>query len=1045
MISLAGLVFPIRARFFRALGSGLLLVAGCWLAASPVAAQPGVATGAIEGRVLDAATGNYVKRARISIEGSALETFTNEYGEYRLAGVPAGAATVRVFYTGLGEQAKPVAVGAGQTAQQDFMFARASEGDAVVQLGEFKVTGQRETDMTALAINEQRFAGNLKNVVAANQFGDVTEGNVGEFVKFLPGISVDYNAADARTIAVRGLPSANTPVTMDGNRLASAASSSATRTFELEQVSMNNVARVEVTKVPTPDVSAEGLGGVVNLVSKSSFERAKPQLDYRAYLSANSYNLSLAQTPGPGRDPHRFVRPGFDVTYVNPVSRNFGFVLNLLSSRQYNREERSQNQWAPVNLGLATVGTTPVTAENPVLLRYAVQDGRKLTNRDSFGGSIDWRFAPLDVLSVRFTYGRYDSFFADENINWNVGTATAFGPSFTQGSTSGDVQIGTNFRRKSGFTWTPSIAWKHVGSIWKLEAGAALSRSQNNYRDFQKGFIENANYRITNVSIRFDDIYSLRPRSIAVTSTATTPTATGAGQPVSSFVLDNYTLFSVRSSENASVDLVKSANASVSRIVDLGTPITVRLGADYRKNSRDIRYPQSTWNYVGPDGRQNSADDRAGALVSPSLSRLQPPYSLPAFQWPDPYLTYDLYKAHPEYFSQVVTGTSGVLFNTANNSKNISEEIPAGYLRADAHLFQHRLWIVAGARYERTLDEGQGILNDPNAIYRRDAAGHFALDAAGNKILLTSDAVQQAQLMYQDRGSRARRSYDGYYPSLNLTYTLADNFILRGGYAQTIGRPDYSNIIPGTTVTLASGNTTGLIAVNNTGLKPWQANSYDLSLEYYFRQTGLVSFGVFRKDIANFFGSVRTTATPELLALYNLNPEEFTGYDISYKFNSGDARVTGMEFNYSQKLTLLPPWARGLSMFANATLLHLQGTTVADFSGFNPKVFNWGFNFARGKLSANLKWNANGQKRNAAVTGAGIAPGTYEYIHARLMVDADVSYAFHPRLRLFATARNIANKPLITERYAPTTPNYARIFRFENFGVQCAFGVKGTF
>ena len=68
-------------------------------------------------------------------------------------------------------------------------------------------------------------------IVSTGAFGDITEGNIGDFVKFLPGVTIDYVSPDARTISVRGLPANYTPVSIDGFRIASANSSAAGRTL----------------------------------------------------------------------------------------------------------------------------------------------------------------------------------------------------------------------------------------------------------------------------------------------------------------------------------------------------------------------------------------------------------------------------------------------------------------------------------------------------------------------------------------------------------------------------------------------------------------------------------------------------------------------------------------------------------------------------------------------------------------------------------------------------------------------------------------------
>src|SRR5687767_2948053 len=81
-------------------------------------------TGAIEGRVFDAARGEYLENARITVEGTSLEAFTDTGGFYRLARVPAGAVKIRAFFTGLVAPTETVNVTAGQPTTKDFTLAR---------------------------------------------------------------------------------------------------------------------------------------------------------------------------------------------------------------------------------------------------------------------------------------------------------------------------------------------------------------------------------------------------------------------------------------------------------------------------------------------------------------------------------------------------------------------------------------------------------------------------------------------------------------------------------------------------------------------------------------------------------------------------------------------------------------------------------------------------------------------------------------------------------------------------------------------------------
>jgi len=79
------------------------------------------------------------------------------------------------------------------------------------------------------------------------------------------------------------------------------------RRFEFEQVSISNVETIEVFKTLTPEMQANSTGGSVNLVTKSAFDREGSLATYRVYFQAISDDLTLAKTPGWGRNgPARF-------------------------------------------------------------------------------------------------------------------------------------------------------------------------------------------------------------------------------------------------------------------------------------------------------------------------------------------------------------------------------------------------------------------------------------------------------------------------------------------------------------------------------------------------------------------------------------------------------------------------------------------------------------------------------------------------------------------------------------------------------------------
>lgn len=1015
-------------------------------------AQP-APTGTIEGRIQNTSTGEYVANVRVTAAGTTRSALTDAFGEYRLAGVPAGSIQVTATYAGLAPSTATVVVPAGGTAVHDFLLSNTDESEKVVRLDEYTVASSREMNAAALATNEQRFAPNIKNVVAADAFGDVTEGNVGEFIKYLPGVTVDYVAADVRTISVRGLADNFTAVNVDGARMASSASGNSIRTFELEQVSINNVSRIEVAKEPTPSMPADSLGGSVNMISRSAFERVRPEFTYKAYLSLNSEDLDLLRkTPGPGQDRTYKVLPGFDFTYTNPISKNFGIAVSGLSSNQFNEQHRSQPTWRYSGAG-ASVGA-------PYLRQYQLQDGPKNTFRDSASVKLDWRPAPRHVISLSGQANYYHSFFGNRNLNFDVGssntatgTSTAakqdltFGPTFTHGATNrGSVSMGGSWRDKYGATLASNLNWRFTGADWDADAGADASKSKTWYRTTERGHFNGYSLTLLNTSrVMYDGIAEPRPAKIMALDSA--------GKAIDYRNLANYRLNNVNANPVDGSDEFRSVRANLKRKLEwLDAPAALQVGGLYRRQDRDMHRFSSTWTYVGPDGVAGSADDTAGAFVDRNYAREDPYFGFGPIQWPNAYALYDDFKNNPSHFVQTDTNKRDAYNNRVNGSEQIREEVSAAYVQAQAGLFHNRLTIVTGVRYEKTVDNGLGALYDPDAAFVRNANGTFAVDANGNRVRKpeagAAGSFAEAQVVRQERGARGHNSYDGWYPSLHATWQIRANLLARFAYARTFGRPDFSNIIPNVQIdendnpNPSPDESPGRITLRNPGLKPWTADNYDISLEYYFPKGGVLSAGVFRKDIANFFGSDVHVATAADLAALGL-PDNFVGWDLSTRTNIGNARVSGAEFNFSRPLAGLGAWGRYFNVIANATALHLEGPENASFARFIPRSGNIGMTFNRRPWIVMLKWNFRGRQRNSLQTS--VAPNGFEYYRPRYNLDLNVEYQLSKHASVFANARNVTNVAQVLERYSPDTPGYSHLYRHEEFGVQIAVGVKGRF
>ena len=193
------------------------------------------------------------------------------------------------------------------------------------------------------------------------------------------------------------------------------------------------MARVEVTKVPTPEMPSDSLGGSVNMVSKNAFERRGAQFNYRTYLSFNSEDTKVfSRTPGPGEKKTCKVLPGFDFDCTLPVNDRFGIVITGLSSNQFNGQHRIQPTW-----NYAQAGATP---QNPYLQQWQIQDGPKNTFRTSVSIKLDYKLTDKQTISLSLQDNYYKSYFGNRNLNFNVGTNAA--PAVTGGT---PLQFGQTF------------------------------------------------------------------------------------------------------------------------------------------------------------------------------------------------------------------------------------------------------------------------------------------------------------------------------------------------------------------------------------------------------------------------------------------------------------------------------------------------------------------------------------------------------------------------------------------------------------------------
>lgn len=200
-----------------------------------------------------------------------------------------------------------------------------------------------------------------------------------------------------------------------------------------------------------------------------------------------------------------------------------------------------------------------------------------------------------------------------------------------------------------------------------------------------------------------------------------------------------------------------------------------------------------------------------------------------------------------------------------------------------------------------------------------------------------------------------------------------------------------------------------------------------------------------RREFENFFGTSTIPTTPGFLAIYGLDPAVYGGFLVSTQRHLGTTvRLDGLEFNYQRALTLLPPWARGLNEFANASTPHTTGASRDQFQS-SPSLLNGGLSLTWRNYRLRVAANHRERQFQNTFTGRGIQPRTKNFVKARTYIDITGELVIGRELRLFAELRNVTDEGVDIAIYGPLTPPQARFQQRARSSSLWTFGVKETF
>jgi TonB-dependent receptor len=358
-------------------------------------------SGVITGTAKDVA-GSVLVSAKISVQPSGRQVVTDDQGEFRIANLPAGDYTLTGSYVGFAPFTASVSVQAGQSASVAVVLQVASAADSVMVTAE-RLQGEAE------AINVERMSEDIVQVLPETVITSLPNTNIADAVGRLPSVSLERDEGEGKYVQIRGTEPRLNNVTINGVNVP--APEVTVRNIKLDAIPSTVVERIEVYKTLSADQDADGIGGTVNLVTKTAVE--KPTYSFNGTMGYNPQQTG-------------FWRGGFDATYGQRfgAGKRFGFLL----SGTYDKTNRGIDDLEPSQ----SIGTTPSGKNVAYVSSEDLRSYDYYRTRYGFDTGIDYKITPTMTAYAKGLYADFHDFGDTHVYTPNAGAiVSASGPDIT--------------------------------------------------------------------------------------------------------------------------------------------------------------------------------------------------------------------------------------------------------------------------------------------------------------------------------------------------------------------------------------------------------------------------------------------------------------------------------------------------------------------------------------------------------------------------------------------------------------------------------------
>ena len=889
-----------------------------FLLTTPVLAQ----NGTIIGTVNDSNDGQPLIGANVIIENSTLGTSTNTKGEFTLKNIPTGQVNVIISYLGYISKTVEVIVEDNQLSTLNVELE-----NNFLELEGITVQGLRQGQASAL--NQQKTADNIKNVVASDLIGRFPDQNVADALRRIPAVSIQRDQGEARYVQIRGTNPNLSNISINGEQIP--APEGDVRFVALDMIPNDILSAIEVNKAITPDMDGDAIGGSVNLKTLSA-----PNEQVLKMTIASGYNnLNQDLSPFGGI---------LSATYGNRImDGKLGFML----SSSYNRSNRASNN-------------NEMDYDGGEIVELQLRDYELTRERWGNIASVDFTFNPQSRIYTNIAY----TYFSDQE----------FRRLFAAEPDKFVREFKDRLEKQNIFNI--SVGGEHaINSSWGIDYMASYSYANQDTPSDRNVVFEQA---IDAEDVVFNN---------AKTDYPTFSSATANAYDYAAFELDEF-----EESNELTTDQNLTARLNLSNSYSLGSINgELKFGGLVRSKEKNTTPNVMLYGY---DGDFLYADVQ-GPFEDDDF--LDGEYTNGIGLFPDGDKLENFWNTNRSNF-EFEDEDSEV--DSKAETFSATENTFAGYLMTKVR--SGKLSSLIGARYELT-----------DVDYTANEV-EFNLD--GDLVGIT-----------ETNGSN---DFGFFLPMIHFTYEVTPLINVRAAWTNSFAKPNYFDLAPYRIVNREDEE----LEFGNPNLEATTSSNFDLLGEYYFNSVGIISAGVFVKQIDDFI----------YITTYDNIGGAFDGYTTLQPVNGGEATLAGFEVNLQQQLTFLPGFASGLGIYANYTYSWSEAELTSE-DGDPRKVALPGQSENTGNLALSYEKSGFSGRISLSYAGSFIdeirdEAGNDRIYDEHLQIDFSASQRINDRMTGFVELINLTNEPLRYYNGISTRPEQQEFYSFwGNAGIKIDF------